>query len=157
VLGAVAVTCTPFLPYCARNFAVLREFEDQPSPPPLPPIQTLLCVDGDAVVRRGPLIAVAVAAAPVAQQVALLIELEDRRRLAAALAGFRVGAASFGLTVSGHGRSRRDRWRRRPTPIDIPDTSHRQRFGVRRIDLEAWHLILSPFLACASARLSRMP
>ena len=43
-----------------------------------------LVVDGDAVVRRRPLVAVAILAAPVAEQVALLIELENRRRRTAA-------------------------------------------------------------------------
>src|ERR1044071_5608075 len=69
------------MPDCSTNLPSCVNFRMWPSlAPPLPPM-----------VRRRPLVAVAVFSAPMAEQVALLIELHDRRRLLAARAGLLVG------------------------------------------------------------------
>ena len=60
-------------------------------PRPLPPIHTLpLIVDRDAVIRVGPVVALP-GSAPVADQIAGGVELENRRRRRAALRGRRIG------------------------------------------------------------------
>src|SRR5262249_58406405 len=56
-----------------------------------------LAVDLKTMVRRRPLVAVTVLAAEVTEQVARLIELENRRRLLAALAGALVGRRFDGV------------------------------------------------------------
>src|SRR3954463_9843367 len=145
VLGAVAVHRHALLADHHQELAVLRELQHHAVAAAVAADPDVaLVIDGDAVVRGRPLIALAVAAAPVAQQRALLIELENRRRLRAALAG---------LGVAGR-LERVDAVR----PMDDPDVivgvdadadRHalipvvRQRLREGRIDLEARHLHLA--------------
>ena len=88
------------LPTCSRNLPSCVNFRICESPVAVAADPDVaLVVHGDAVVRRRPLEALA-GAAPVAQQVAGLVELEHRRRAGAALAGRRRQLGPFSLLLS---------------------------------------------------------
>src|SRR6185295_17799755 len=72
-----------------QELAVLRELQDVAvvGAAVAADPDVALAVDLQAVVRRRPLVAGTILAAPAAQEIALLIELHDRRRLLAARAG----------------------------------------------------------------------
>ena len=108
-----------------HELAVLRELQTWPSWRRCRRSRVALVVDVEPVVRGGPLVARAVVAAPVAQQVARLIELENRRRPCS----IRRSAASGWPRLRPRrarragGRSRRDPGRRPTGQSSGPDTS----------------------------------
>ena len=95
-------------------------------------------VDGDAVVRIGPVVALA-RAAPVADQIAGLIELEHRRRRRAALRGRRIrGRVHFARLERAGAMNDPDVILRVDRDADrlAEDPVVRQRLGPQRIDFE---------------------
>ena len=117
-------SCTPVLADLHQELAVLRELQHHAVAAAVAADPDVaLVVDGDAVVRRRPLIAVAVAAAPVAAAGCPA----DRTRGSAAPSRstspvLASSAASFGVDACrGDGRSRRDRGRRRRRRSSCPE------------------------------------
>jgi phosphoribosyl-AMP cyclohydrolase len=126
VIAGHAVPRHALLPHLHHELAILRELEDVPVHRTVAANPDVAAaVDVESVVAVGPLIAGTVAAAPVAQQIAGLIELENRWRGVAALAGRRRLARCAFRRVQ-HGR-----------PMDDPDV-------VLRIDPEPDGLALIP-------------
>src|SRR5262249_23481229 len=82
-----------------QELAVLRELQEMAVVPVAVAADpdVALAVDLQAVVRRRPLIALAVLAAEMTEKLAVLIELHDRRRLLAARAGALVGRGFHGI------------------------------------------------------------
>ena len=141
-----------------QELAVLRELQDlRVLAAVAADPDVALVVDRDAVVRLRPLVALA-RPAPVADEVARGIELEDRRRLRAARRGRRilVRGGFVGVDASRRdGRSRRDPARRRRRRSSAEDPVVRQRLRPERIDFEPRRLTAR--CACASARSSALP